>query len=112
MTRRGEKQPRKQVGNLADPQGMAVHLQKFLDWLRVKNYTERTVISRETYINLFIEWAEERGLTRPTEITKPILERYQRYMYHYCKSTGEPLTFRSQHNRLSALRSWFKWLTK
>jgi len=112
MPRKGDKQPPKQVGNLGDPQGMAVFNEKFLEWMRVKNYSERTVENRQLYLNYFIQWAEDRGLTRPSEITKPILERYQRFLYHYRKADGNPLSFRSQSSRLVPVRAWFKWLTK
>jgi len=57
-------------------------------------------------------WCAERGLTEPGEITRPMLERYQRHLFHYRKRSGEPLTFRSQHARLVALRSWFRWMTR
>ena len=43
MPRKRDKQPPKQVGNLGDPQGMAVYLEKFLEWMRVKNYSVRTI---------------------------------------------------------------------
>lgn len=45
-------------------------------------------------------------------MTKPVLERYQRFLYHYRKKNGDPLSFRSQHTRLVPLRTWFKWLAK
>ncbi len=112
MPRKGDKQPPKQVGNLGDPQGMAVMLEKFLEWMRVTNYSSQTVDNRKLYLAYFIVWAEDRGLTRPNEITKPILERYQRYLYHYRKADGNPLSFRSQSSRLVPVRAWFKWLTK
>jgi len=112
MPRKGDRGPRKQVGNPGDPQGMAVMMDKFIEWMRVTNYSERTVENRLLYLSYFIEWAEERGITRPTEVTKPILERYQRYLYQYRKKDGQPLSFRSQHSRLIPVRAWFKWLTK
>ena len=112
MPRKGEKQPPKQVGNLGDPQGMAVFLERFLEWMRVTNYSEKTVENRQLYLSYFIIWAEDRGITRPNEVTKPILERYQRYLYHYRKKDGQPLSFRSQHSRLIPIRAWFKWLTR
>lgn len=99
-------------GNPNDPQGMLALRDQFLEWLRIKNFSEQTVASRHVYLDFFIQWAEDRGLTRPTDITKPIIERYQRWLYHYRKQNGNPLTFRSQLNRLLPLRSWFKWLTK
>ena len=112
MPRKGDKQPPKQVGNLGDPQGMAVFMEKFLEWMRVTNYSEKTVENRYLYLCYFIVWAEDRGITRPNEVTKPILERYQRFLYHYRKKDGEPLSFRSQHSRLIPIRAWFKWLTR
>jgi len=112
MPRKGDKQPTKHVGNLGDPQGMAVFMDRFLEWMQVTNYSERTVENRLLYLSYFIQWAEDRGVTRPCEVTKPILERYQRSLYQHRKKDGEPLSFRSQHSRLVPIRAWFKWLTK
>jgi integrase/recombinase XerD len=100
------------ITNLADPQGLYQRLQDYLQWLAVKNYSDKTIHGREFFLLWFLEWCGQRGLIRPGEITKPILERYQRYLFHYRKSTGDPLSFRSQYNRLVAIRAWFKWLTR
>lgn len=107
-----KKGPPKQVGNLADTHGMAVLMEKFLEWMQVTNFSDRTVHSRRQYLSSFIVWAEERGIVRPNEVTKPIIERYQRYLYHYRKKNGQPMTFRSQHTQLLPVRAWFKWLTR
>ena len=77
-----------------------------------KLLAEKTVENRHLYLCYFIQWAEDRGITRPNEVTKPILERYQRFLYHYRKKDGQPLSFRSQHSRLIPIRAWFKWLTR
>ena len=98
--------------NLADPQGMYHMVQSYLNYMDVKNYAKSTRDSREFYLYTFLEWCGQRQLLRPSEITKPILERFQRYLFHYRKKNGDPLTFRSQYNRLVALRAWFKWLAK
>jgi len=112
MPRRGSRKQRAPVGDPSDPHGMAAWLAQYLEWLRSHNYSETTVANRESYLALFIGWSEERGLTRPSEITKPILERYQRHLYHYRKENGQPLTFRSQYSRLVPVRAFFKWLTR
>ena len=59
----------------------------------------------EVYLGYFVAWCTERGLARPEEITKPILERYQRSLYHWRKRDGAPLTFRGQHARLVPVRA-------
>jgi integrase/recombinase XerD len=101
------------VGDLSDPIGFAVMKESYLEWMREKNYSAATVHGRDVYLRYFLQWCEERSLFRPSEITKPILERYQRYLYTYRKErTGEPLTIRSQHARIIPLRAFFKWLCR
>ncbi len=60
----------------------------------------------------FLEWCRERGLDDVTEITRPVLERYQRSLYQYRKKNGEPLTFRTQNTRLRSVKGWFRWLAR
>ena len=113
MPRKGQRFDKPVIGNPDDPDGLAAYLLRFLEWMRIKNYSERTVTNRELYLGYFIQWCEQRGLERPNEITKPILERYQSYLYHYRKKRdGEPLSFRSQHTRLVPVRAFFKWLAR
>jgi integrase/recombinase XerD len=100
------------IGDPSDPKGLARYRDLYLAWLQTSNFSERTVYAKRVNLNYFILWAEARGLVRPQEISKPILERYQRGLYHYRKKNGEPLSFRSQHARLVPIRSFFKWLSK
>jgi len=80
--------------------------------LAVQNYSAHTVRNRRVHIGFFLQWCKERGLTDPVEITRPVLERYQRHLFHYRKRNGEPLSFRSQHSCLVPLRVWFRWMTR
>lgn len=93
-----------------NPLGAA--LIEFLTWSETTAMAMKTVRQRRRSIRRFILWAQERGLTRPEEITLPILERYQRHLYHYRKPDGEPLAFASQYAELNPLRAFFKWLTR
>jgi len=111
MPRKGDKLPKSQVCDPSDPLGFAALREMHLDWLRVRNYSLVTVRNRESYLNRFILWAEERSLSRPDQVTKQILERYQRWLYNYRDpKTEKKLSFRSQHARLLPLRACFKWL--
>jgi integrase/recombinase XerD len=80
--------------------------------LEVQNYSEFTVRGRAGHIGVFLAWLEERGITEPLEVTRPVLERYQRHLFHHRKTNGDPLSFRSQHARLVPLRMWFRWMTR
>jgi len=67
---------------------------------------------RRRMVGFLAEWLADRGVSRPSDVTKPMLDRYQRWLYHYRKADGDPLTFRSQHARLVAVRAFFKWAAR
>ncbi len=112
MPRKGETRAKPIVGDATDPDGLYRHMLRFSQWQREKAYSDRTVENREASLRPFIAWAHERGLTRPQEITKPILERYQRHLFLYRKADGEPLSTRSQHVRTTPIKAFFKWLSR
>jgi integrase/recombinase XerD len=95
-----------------DSQGMVAMLDQFFEWMRIRNYAEWTIITRRTQLGHFIDWATARGITKPNEVTKPIIERYQRFLYHYRKPDGNPLSFQTQNSGIVAIRSWFKWMAR
>lgn len=112
MGRRGQRKPKVTVGDVTDPRGMARLSAAHLEWMRVQNYSEQTVTGREKHLRRFTLWGEERSITRPTDVTKPILERYARWLYHHRKDDGRPLSFGSQYGQLMGVRMFFRWLAR
>ncbi|MGH9266851.1 MAG: tyrosine-type recombinase/integrase [Acidimicrobiales bacterium] len=45
-------------------------------------------------------------------MTKPVLDGYQRWLFHYRRPDGRPLTFRTQHTYLVPVRAFFKWAAR
>jgi integrase/recombinase XerD len=84
----------------------------FHEWEAVVAYSPRTIDAQRHALRRFITWADERGLSRPQDITRPILERYQRHVYHHRKANGQPLSVSAQLGLILPLQAWFKWLTK
>jgi integrase/recombinase XerD len=85
------------------------------DWsarLRERNYSPATLEAHTWALRTFLLWAEERDLRRPEQLTKPILESYQRWLYRYKKADGQPLGVTTQRARLGALQRFFAWLCK
>ncbi len=91
---------------------MAHHLERYLEFLAIKHRTPATIIDKGDLLKTFLHWAHERGLTQPQEITKPILESYQRHLCRYRKSNGKPLGISTQCKCLGILRDYFAYLTK
>jgi integrase/recombinase XerD len=104
------KPERPQAVVTADP--MHALMEEHLVWMQTQNFSDDTVTTRRSCIGYFIDWCHDRALENPAEITRPILERYQRALYHYRKHNGDPLTFRTQNSRLRALKGWFRWLAR
>jgi integrase/recombinase XerD len=84
----------------------------FHEWEAVVGYSPRTIAAQRHAVRRFIAWCDERGLAKPQDITRPILERYQRHVYHHRKHNGQPLTVSAQLGLVLPLQAWFKWLTK
>lgn len=111
------RKPRRTASPKPDPHpidhnGMTPYLNRFLEWSAAVGLSPRTVDIRQRMLKRFIRWCDERGLGRPQDITRPILERYRRYLYHYRKSNDEPISFATQQQRLVPIKAFFKWLTK
>ncbi len=109
------RRPRKKKlrpGDRTDPEGFAALLDAYADWMLTRNYSPATVQRIERSVDAFIAWCDQRGVVRPNEVTRPVLERYARHLYYYRKPDGAPLSFRSQYNKLSALKGYFRHLVR
>jgi len=77
MPKKGDKNAHPQpFGDPSDPQGFGTLCPAFLEWMRIKNYSENTIAGRQHYLGAFASWCQDRGITQPAEVTKALLERY------------------------------------
>jgi integrase/recombinase XerD len=83
-----------------------------LDHLTVRGYSSSTVADRSTHLARFAGWATDRGLTGPAQVTLSVLETYQRHLFHLRKTSGQPLSFRTQSQRLIPLKTFFAWAAR
>ena len=88
------------------------YLNAYLDWAPAVGYSERTLATRRLALLRFIVWADERGITAPGQVSRPMLERYQRHLYQYRKRNGHPMAVAGQLGLLLAVVSWFRWLVR
>lgn len=88
-----------------------VLLRQFLDASAAKGLAPSTVVTRQRALVHFVAWCEERGLS-VADITLPILERYQRHLFHYRKRDDTPLALATQQQRLLPINALFRWLVR
>jgi integrase/recombinase XerD len=112
VTRRGTHRARPFPGDAADAHGLHRACVDYLDWIEVRNYSPRTVVGFGASLAQFVDWCAERGVTRPAEVTRPVLERYQRHLFHRRKPDGTPLSNQTQYGRLVPVRGLFRFLVR
>jgi integrase/recombinase XerD len=88
------------------------YVMAYCEWLKVSGYSATTAHSRHNQLRQFVVWSHERGITDPREVTKPIIERYQRHLYYYRKEDGRGLDVGTQANLVTGLKMFFKWATR
>ena len=63
-------------------------------------------------MEMFLTWCRKRRTATPSQVTKAVLEEYQRFLFDHRKKNGQPLAMASQHSRLAPLRVWFRWIAR
>ena len=96
----------------SDPRSLEAYALAYKEQLQAQHYATQSVQYKYVSLGWFIEWCHERGIDRIEQITRPILQRYQRHLYYAISRSGKPLSVASQRNRLSAVRTWFKFLMR
>ena len=91
---------------------MAQSANDYLTAIEEKGFSPYTVVGRARCLAHLVSWLSERGVHHPGEVTKPVLERYQRSLFYYRKADGNPLSFRTQVAYLVPIKALFRWLAQ
>jgi integrase/recombinase XerD len=102
----------KHAGAPGDRHGLMAAMHRYLEHLGMMGSTEQGLHNQERFIRDFIVWADERGVTHAAQVSRQVLERYQRWLFHYRKKDGQPLHLRTQRCKVYPLKGLFRWLTK
>jgi integrase/recombinase XerD len=81
-----------------------------LERLAVHGYAPSTIRARRHYLSGLSLFLAEWGVTETEAVTPALLEAYQHHLYLHRTRTGEPLSFRTQAQRLIAVRALFSAL--
>lgn len=81
-------------------------------WMLAAGYSPDTVRGRRNAIKQFVRWVVVAGVNGPEDVTRPLLEDYQRALLDHRKPNGEPMTTGSQIGYLAPLKTWFRWMAR
>lgn len=99
--------------NPQPPTELRRYLDRFVQRMQVQHFAAGTVTLRRNYVERFLVWCDERGITTLAEITRDIIHAYQRHLYHARHAkTGLPLRVTYQVSLLLPLRAWFRYLVQ
>jgi len=96
----------------ADPHDLAAEAARYLGWLADRGYSGSTIYNRRLGLLRFLDWCSERGIGRPGELTRVVLERYQKSLAGYRKDDGRPLGLQTQENYLVDVRGFCRWMAR
>jgi integrase/recombinase XerD len=104
-------------GRWEDPQSLLFLSARFLEHVRVRNYSPRTVYRLERHLSYFRKFCEALGgagggLTQARQVTRAVILSYQSYLFHYRKQGGDPLSIGTQSQWLVGLVRFFSYLTR
>lgn len=91
---------------------LALWVRRYLEALAIAHISTSTQRTRRNDLAIFSEWCDERGLVTPAEVTKPVLERYQKHLFYLRKPDGQPLGVARQAHLIGNVRYFFRWMTK
>lgn len=96
-----------------DPAGFSARIAQYVEWAQVRAQTPATLDGAARHLHRFQTWCEERGVLRPSEVTRPIVERFQRHLFYTVSDrTGQPLGLSYQLALLGKVRTFFKWMVR
>jgi len=105
---------RKPVTSLqwTDPHCLIAQIEPHLGWLTARSYAESTVAERRKNLTDFCTWCEERGITRPPDLSRIVIDLYQKHVASFRKKDDTPLSFHTQSLKLLAVAAFCKWLAR
>jgi len=88
-------------------------IEKYRAHLITLNYAVKTVKGNLFYLNRFLAWLKETGISEITAVTRDIARDYQTHLYEEINSyTGEPNSVTYQNRNLLVVKSFFRFLSE
>jgi integrase/recombinase XerD len=88
-----------------------IYLARFIEWIKAQGWSERTLESYTADIRSFIDYiVNETTAKFLPEIDAKVLTAFQTWLYHKESKRGKRLSLSSQHTKLVAVRTFFRFL--
>lgn len=85
-------------------------LERRLLWLKTHHYQANTLQGQRGQLRLFFSWCQQRDIHEVSQLTPPLLEAFQRFLYYSTTLHGKRRHVRTQHGLLGTVRGFCRWL--
>jgi len=96
----------------SDPHSLSAHVGRHIAWLLARGYSEDGLWTRRADLVEMLSWCSERGIERPADLNRTVLDLYQRYISQRPKKDGNPLSPQTQGKKLMAVAKYCRWLAR
>lgn len=96
----------------AEPGSLAAEAERHLLWLAVRGYSPRTLEGRRKDLIDLCTWCSDRGITRPTELSRLVLDLYQKWLAFHPKPDGSLTSAKTQRLKLQAVAALCRWMAR
>ena len=80
--------------------------------LHTRHYAAGSQVFYLTVMGLFAAWLAERDITQAADISRPMVEAYQRHLVHQRTRLNKPLSVNTQYSRLKTIMTFFRWAVR
>jgi integrase/recombinase XerD len=96
-------------GDALDPKSVAALAARYLEHLTMtRGLSRESKKSTRLRLARFASYLDERGIGRPIEVTKEVLEQYQRSVFHHRRADGRALRRTTQNQYVIVVRTFFR----
>ena len=86
--------------------------QSYLEYLKIRNFSERTIKGKSFGIEYFINYIRNKGIENFDKVTEEDIKEYQKYRYYYQNKIGIQDSPGHQNWHISTVKQFFKYLIK
>lgn len=86
---------------------------RFAEWMRLRNWSEQTVKTYRCSLRQFFAYLESQGVASLAVVTRELVEGFRTYLfYRQNRSRGKTISVHTQAARLTAAKSFLKFLVR
>lgn len=110
--RRKGRSPAEPPAEIVDPHGLLALISPHLAWLESRDYSVDGLWTRRADLEEFCAWCSARGIDRPPDLNRTVIDLYQHFISQRPKADGDPLSPQTQGKKLLAIAKYCRWLVR